>query len=104
MRRTVEVVAAFCRRAEELGVYDPARVHGHRLTRVVLAGLCARLAALSLAERASLPCLEPGRADLDRPGLGDLPRGSQQARLGCPRGQRPGSLREGILYEILSQG
>jgi exopolyphosphatase / guanosine-5'-triphosphate,3'-diphosphate pyrophosphatase len=47
-----------------LGAYDPARVHGHRLSAPAVAALLARLGALTVAERAALPCLEPGRADL----------------------------------------
>jgi exopolyphosphatase / guanosine-5'-triphosphate,3'-diphosphate pyrophosphatase len=82
--------------------YDPAGVHGHRLTRVVVAGLVARLAALSLAERAALPCLEPGRADLIIPGaaicLAALDRLGFDALVVSDRG-----LREGILYEILAE-
>lgn len=82
--------------------YDPARVHGHCLTRVVVAGLCTRLAALSLAERAALPCLEPGRADLIVPGsaicLAALDRLGFDAVAVSDRG-----LREGLLCEILAQ-
>ena len=97
---TVTTLAAL-----DLGLdsYDPARVHGHRLTRVAVAGLCARLVALSLAERAVLPCLEPGRADLIVPGsaicLEALDRLGFDALVVSDRG-----LREGILYEILAQG
>jgi len=96
---TVTTLAAL-----DLGLesYDPARVHGHRLTRVVVAGLVARLAALSLAERAALPCLEPGRADLIIPGsaicLAALDRLGFDALVVSDRG-----LREGILYEILAE-
>jgi exopolyphosphatase/guanosine-5'-triphosphate,3'-diphosphate pyrophosphatase len=96
---TVTTLAAL-----DLGLesYDPARVHGHRLTRVVVAGLVARLAAQSLAERAALPCLEPGRADLIVPGaaicLAALDRLGFDALVVSDRG-----LREGILYEILTE-
>jgi len=97
---TVTTLAAL-----DLGLesYDPARVHGHRLTRVVVGGICARLAALSLAERAALPCLEPGRADLIVPGsaicLEALSRLGFDALVVSDRG-----LREGVLYEILAEG
>lgn len=86
----------------DLEAYDPSRVHGHRLTRAAIDGLRARLAALPLAERAALPCLEPGRADLivpgsaiclaamDRLGFGDLVVSDR-------------ALREGILCEILEE-
>ncbi|MFI5026890.1 MAG: Ppx/GppA family phosphatase, partial [Solirubrobacterales bacterium] len=60
------------------------------------------LAALSLAERAALPCLEPGRADLIVPGgaicLEVLDRLGFDALVVSDRG-----LREGILYEILAE-
>jgi exopolyphosphatase/guanosine-5'-triphosphate,3'-diphosphate pyrophosphatase len=52
-----------------LPAYDPARVQGHRLTRPRIEALLARLGALPVAERARLPALEPGRADLIVPGI-----------------------------------
>jgi exopolyphosphatase/guanosine-5'-triphosphate,3'-diphosphate pyrophosphatase len=51
-----------------LATYDPLRVHGHRLRRDAVDRLLARLSATTLDERAALPCLEPGRADLIIPG------------------------------------
>ncbi len=48
----------------DLRAYDPARVQGHGLSRAGVERLLARLGALTVAERARLPCLEPGRADL----------------------------------------
>ncbi|MGH7307150.1 MAG: hypothetical protein ACREK6_00475 [Candidatus Rokuibacteriota bacterium] len=58
---TVTTLAAL-----DLGLarYDGARVHGHRLEYLVVERLRDRLGALSVTERAALPCLEPGRADL----------------------------------------
>lgn len=58
---TVTTLAAL-----DLGLarYDASRVHGHPLARDAVAALLARLGALDLPGRASLPCLEPGRADL----------------------------------------
>ena len=47
-----------------LEVYDAARVQGHALGRGAVEGQLARLGALTVGERAALPCLEPGRADL----------------------------------------
>jgi exopolyphosphatase/guanosine-5'-triphosphate,3'-diphosphate pyrophosphatase len=47
-----------------LRTYDAARVQGHRLARAAVDGLLERLGALTVQERAALPCLEPGRADL----------------------------------------
>ncbi len=96
---TVTTLAAL-----DLGLesYEPARVHGHRLTRAAVAKLGGRLAVLSLAERAALPCLEPGRADLIVPGLAicreALDRLDFDAFVVSDRG-----LREGILCEILAE-
>lgn len=63
---TVTTLAAL-----DLGLvrYDPERVQGHRLSRAVIARLSARLGGLTVGERAALPCLEPGRADLIIPGI-----------------------------------
>jgi exopolyphosphatase/guanosine-5'-triphosphate,3'-diphosphate pyrophosphatase len=52
-----------------LAQYDPTRVHGHRLDRAAIERLRDRLGALTVEERAALPCLEPGRADLIVPGV-----------------------------------
>ncbi|HEX9420590.1 MAG TPA: Ppx/GppA phosphatase family protein [Methylomirabilota bacterium] len=85
-----------------LQAYDATRVHGHRLTRPAVERLRRRLAALGLAERAALPCLEPGRADLIVPGsaicLAAFDRLGFEALVVSDRG-----LREGILYEILAE-
>jgi exopolyphosphatase/guanosine-5'-triphosphate,3'-diphosphate pyrophosphatase len=51
-----------------LTAYDPARVQGHVLTRGAVEAQLARLGALTVVERAALPCLERGRADLIVPG------------------------------------
>jgi len=53
----------------ELATYDAARVQGHRLSRAAITKLRERLWALTESERAALPCLEPGRADLIVPGV-----------------------------------
>jgi exopolyphosphatase/guanosine-5'-triphosphate,3'-diphosphate pyrophosphatase len=47
-----------------LGTYDAERVHSHALTRAAIDRLLRRLGGLSVEERAALPCLEPGRADI----------------------------------------
>ena len=62
---TVTALAAL-----DLGLvrYDPDRVQGYVLGRPAVERLLARLGALTLEERAVLPCLEPGRADLIIPG------------------------------------
>ncbi len=49
-----------------------ARVQGHRLRRAAVERELARLLPLTVAERASLPCLEPGRADVIVPGIAIL--------------------------------
>jgi len=66
---TVTTVAAL-----DLGLerYDAARVQGHRLRRAAVERELARLLPLTVAERASLPCLEPGRADVIVPGIAIL--------------------------------
>lgn len=46
----------------DLPVYDPSRVHGHRLTVEAVEAQLRRLAALPLAERKRVPALEPERA------------------------------------------
>ncbi len=84
-----------------LPAYDAARVHGHVLARPAVEGWLARLGALTVAQRAALPCLERGRADVIIPGIAICL--AAMARLGydslvvsdC-------GLREGILCEILA--
>ncbi len=70
--------------ALELGEYDPARIHGYRISRGAVEAQLERLASLPLAERRELPGLEPERAPvivagavivrevLDRYGLDEL--------------------------------
>lgn len=84
-----------------LAAYDADRVHGHVLTRETVERLLRRLGALAMAERARLPCLEPGRADVIIPGiaicLAVMGRLGYDSLVVSDRG-----LREGILCEILS--
>jgi exopolyphosphatase/guanosine-5'-triphosphate,3'-diphosphate pyrophosphatase len=63
---TVTTLAAL-----DLGLprYDAERVQGHLLDRPAIAQLSTRLSRLTVAERAALPCLEAGRADLIIPGV-----------------------------------
>jgi exopolyphosphatase/guanosine-5'-triphosphate,3'-diphosphate pyrophosphatase len=63
---TVTTLAAL-----DLGLarYDAARVQGHRLRRADVEALRDHLGALTVAQRGTLPCLEPGRADLIIPGI-----------------------------------
>jgi len=84
-----------------LSAYDASRVQGHRLTRGAVERLLDRLGALAADERARLPCLEPGRADVIIPGiaicLAVMDRLGRDALVVSDHG-----LREGILCEILS--
>jgi exopolyphosphatase/guanosine-5'-triphosphate,3'-diphosphate pyrophosphatase len=52
--------------AHALGVapYDPARVHGARLSAAAVRDVTASLARIPLAERRALPAIDPGRADV----------------------------------------
>jgi exopolyphosphatase/guanosine-5'-triphosphate,3'-diphosphate pyrophosphatase len=50
--------------AQALPVYDAERVHGATLARDDVEALVARLARLTVAERATLPGMEPKRADV----------------------------------------
>ena len=47
-----------------LDFYDPERIQRTRLSRDKAAGVCARLAAMTTIERAALPVMAPGRADV----------------------------------------
>lgn len=84
----------------DLPAYDAARVHGHRLDRAAVERLLARLGALSVDERARLPCLEPGRADVIVPGIAIC-----LAAMACVRRDvvvvSDRGLREGILCQLL---
>lgn len=53
-----------------LTAYSPERVNGHLLRVVRIKELLAWLGAMSSAERAALPCMEPGRADILIAGVG----------------------------------
>jgi exopolyphosphatase/guanosine-5'-triphosphate,3'-diphosphate pyrophosphatase len=52
-----------------LPAWDSRRIHGHTLTRPAIERLRDRLLPLTVEEIANLPCLEPGRADVIRPGI-----------------------------------
>lgn len=84
-----------------LAAYDASRVQGHVLRRGAVERLLTRLGGLTLAERAALPGLEPGRADVLIPGiaicLATMERLEFEALTVSDR-----SLREGILCEILA--
>ena len=83
-----------------LTAYDPERVQGHALTRAAIERQRVRLAALDVAGRAALPCLEPGRADLILPGIAIVMATLDHA--GCARLiVSDWGLREGIVAELL---
>lgn len=48
--------------AIDLGAYDPARVHGHVLTRARIETLTAELCAMTVERRRTVPGLDPARA------------------------------------------
>ncbi|HYB70326.1 MAG TPA: Ppx/GppA phosphatase family protein [Candidatus Bathyarchaeia archaeon] len=85
-----------------LAAYDAARVHGHRLDRGAIERQLAGLGALDVAARASVPCLEPGRADVIVPGiaicLAVMERLGRDAIVVSDRG-----LREGLLADLLGE-
>lgn len=85
----------------DLAMYDASRVQGHVLGRGAIERQLARVSALSLAERAALPVLEPGRADILVPGIAiclvAMTRLGFDALVVSDRG-----LREGILCEMVS--
>ena len=86
----------------ELRAYDPARVQGHVLERPRIERLLKRLGALPAAARATLPCLEPGRADLIIPGIAICL--AVMDRFGAAAlGVSDSGLREGILIQHLSR-
>ncbi len=96
---TVTALAAL-----DLGLirYDPDRVQGHVLSRAAVERLLARLLDLTVAERAVLPCLEPGRADLIIPGTAIVMATFDQVRVDALRVSEY-SLREGILVDAIEE-
>jgi exopolyphosphatase / guanosine-5'-triphosphate,3'-diphosphate pyrophosphatase len=94
---TVTTLAAL-----DLGLvhYDGARVQGHVLSRAAVDGLAAGLGRLTVAERAALPCLEPGRADLIVPGTAIVTVTMDLARVDSLKVSDYG-LREGLLMEAI---
>jgi exopolyphosphatase / guanosine-5'-triphosphate,3'-diphosphate pyrophosphatase len=97
---TVTTLAAL-----DLGLehYEAARVQGHRLSRRAVAELLGRLGALTVAERAALPCLEPGRADLIVAGVAIVAE-----TMACLQASElivsDHGLREGLLLEVCAPG
>ncbi len=94
---TVTALAAL-----DLGLvrYDPDRVQGHVLARSTLERLLSRLCGLTLGERAKLPCLEPGRADLIIPGTAIVMATLDQIGIDELTVSEHG-LREGVLVDAI---
>ncbi|MFM7320060.1 MAG: Ppx/GppA family phosphatase [Armatimonadota bacterium] len=83
----------------ELGVLDPARMHGHRMA---IAGIEARinqLAALPLVDRRRVPGLEPDRADVIVAGAIVLARCARWFDCSVVRASLRG-VRHGLLAEL----
>jgi exopolyphosphatase/guanosine-5'-triphosphate,3'-diphosphate pyrophosphatase len=88
--------------ALDLGLsrYDGASVQGHVLPRAAIDARARALARLSFAERAALPCLEPGRADLIIPGVAIVM--ASMDCLGVEAMQvSDWGIREGIIVEMI---
>jgi exopolyphosphatase/guanosine-5'-triphosphate,3'-diphosphate pyrophosphatase len=94
---TVTTLAAL-----DLGLvrYDGGRVQGHVLSRAAVDRLSARLGRLTIAQRAALPCLEPGRADLIVPGTAVVTVTMDLARVEHLKVSDYG-LREGLLLAAI---
>jgi exopolyphosphatase/guanosine-5'-triphosphate,3'-diphosphate pyrophosphatase len=85
-----------------LPTYDAARVQGHRLERAAIERLRDRLGALDVGQRAALPCLEPGRADLIVPGVAIVLATLDATGTGAVVASDWG-LREGIMAEAVER-
>jgi exopolyphosphatase/guanosine-5'-triphosphate,3'-diphosphate pyrophosphatase len=96
---TVTSLAAM---ALELASYDPARVHGYRLSRADLGRQVARLAASTQPERERMIGLDPRRADVIFGGALILDRIATAAGVPEIRVSDRG-IRWGLLYERLAQ-
>lgn len=95
---TAGTVTTLSAMAQRLASYDPARVHGHRLSRAALAEVIATLERSTQAERERMPGLDPRRADVIFAGailLSEIMRCAATAEvLVSDRG-----IRWGLLYE-----
>jgi exopolyphosphatase / guanosine-5'-triphosphate,3'-diphosphate pyrophosphatase len=67
-------VTTLCAVALGLKTYDPAVVHGHRLSQAEVLRVIALLGSVPLVERKKLPGIEPGRADVIFAGAAILER------------------------------
>jgi exopolyphosphatase/guanosine-5'-triphosphate,3'-diphosphate pyrophosphatase len=93
---TVTSLAAM---ALELGSYDPARVHGHRLSRRDLGHEIARLGTATQAQREQMIGLDQRRADVIYAGAVILDRIAAAAGVSEIRVSDRG-IRWGLLYEL----
>jgi exopolyphosphatase / guanosine-5'-triphosphate,3'-diphosphate pyrophosphatase len=84
----------------ELATYDPARVHGHHLSRAELGREVSRLAAATQAEREQIVGLDPRRADVILAGAVILERIAAAAGVAEVLVSDRG-IRWGLLYELL---
>jgi exopolyphosphatase/guanosine-5'-triphosphate,3'-diphosphate pyrophosphatase len=84
----------------ELASYDPARVHGHRLSRAALGQEVARLAAATQAQRERIVGLDPRRADVILAGALILERIAAAAGVNEVLVSDRG-IRWGLLYELI---
>jgi exopolyphosphatase/guanosine-5'-triphosphate,3'-diphosphate pyrophosphatase len=73
------------------------------LPRAAVEGQRRRLARLTLAERAAIPCLEPGRADLIIPGIGVVMATMDVLAMDAMQVSDWG-IREGIIAEMIGAG
>jgi exopolyphosphatase/guanosine-5'-triphosphate,3'-diphosphate pyrophosphatase len=96
---TVTSLAAM---AEALSSYDPARVHGYRLSREALAEQIARLRVGTQAARERIVGLDPRRADVILAGALILERIATAARATEVRVSDRG-IRWGLVYELASR-
>ena len=95
---TVTSLAAM---AEALSSYDPARVHGYRLSREALAEQIARLRVGTQAARERIVGLDPRRADVILAGALILERIAMAARVTEVRVSDRG-IRWGLVHELAS--
>jgi exopolyphosphatase / guanosine-5'-triphosphate,3'-diphosphate pyrophosphatase len=97
---TVTTLAAL-----DLGLtrYEASRVQGHALARSAVERLLKRLGELSVDERAALPCLEPGRADIIVHGIAIVTATLDRAGVDTVVVSDWG-LREGLVAERLDRG
>ncbi len=97
---TVTSLAAM---AESMATYDPARVHGYRLTRAALDAQIARLAATRQADREQIVGLDPRRADVILAGAVILEGIAAASGADAVRVSDRG-IRWGLMHELAARG